>query len=144
MVEWEFLERIMVRLGFPVQWMNLAMMTIHTALYSILINGEPHGCITPFRGIKQSDPLSPYLFILCTADLVIYLEGTSFTIETKMASASTSKKKKKGRWGKGIFVLLFFFFVLFSYLLWFLSFQCLCLTMTTDFFFFFDKHNEYW
>ena len=63
-----------MRLGFPVQWMNLAMMTIHTALYSILINGEPHGCITPFRGIKQSDPLSPYLFLLCVEGLSSLLQ----------------------------------------------------------------------
>ncbi|KAK9995685.1 hypothetical protein SO802_020371 [Lithocarpus litseifolius] len=45
------------------------METVRLASYSILINGEPRGHITPTRGIKQGDPFSLYLFLLCAKGL---------------------------------------------------------------------------
>ena len=76
-VEWEFLEKIMLKLGFPVQLVNLAMSTVRTASYSVIINDEPCGYINPSRGIKQGDPLSPYLFLLCTEGLSSLLRKAS-------------------------------------------------------------------
>ena len=52
------------------------METIHTASYSVLINGEPQGFVKPTRGIKQGDPLSPYLFLLCAEGLSAMLMKT--------------------------------------------------------------------
>ena len=68
-VKWQFLKKIMLRLGFDERWVALAMETIHTASYSVLINGEPQGFVKPTRGIKQGDSLSPYLFLLCVEGL---------------------------------------------------------------------------
>ena len=68
-VEWSFLQRIMLKMGLLDQWVNLAIETVSTASYSILINGEPKGLIKPTCGIKQGDSLSPYLFLFCVEGL---------------------------------------------------------------------------
>ena len=68
-VEWYFLEEIMRKMGFNEKWINLVMVCVKTITYSILVNGEPCGMIHPTREIGQSDPFSPFLFILCTEGL---------------------------------------------------------------------------
>jgi hypothetical protein len=68
-VEWEFLRSVMSNLGFDPRWIRLIMMCVTTANYEVLVNGIPAGRINPTRGIRQGDPISPYLFLICAEAL---------------------------------------------------------------------------
>lgn len=82
-VEWGFIQALLLRMGFDPHWVKLIMECISSVQYHVLLNGQPRGHIVPQRGLRQGDPLSPYLFIMCTEALIANIKkaerGNQFT-----------------------------------------------------------------
>eukprot|EP00253_Pinus_taeda_P006750 PITA_06750 len=80
-VSWEYLEAVLKAFGLCSTWIKWIMALVRSPRHSILVNGAPADPFAPTRGIRQGDPLSPFLFI-------ILMEGLSRTI---------AKKKTEGK-----------------------------------------------
>ena len=73
-LEWGFIRDMLTRFNFPPNLSNLIMSYISSVSTSLLFNGGKLESFYPSKGIRQGDPLSPYLFILCIEFLGALIE----------------------------------------------------------------------
>ncbi|KAL4361745.1 hypothetical protein GQ457_04G020260 [Hibiscus cannabinus] len=88
-VEWPFLKAVMLRLGFAPSWVDLIMRCVSSVSSRVRVRGALSEAFRPQRGLRQGDPLSPFLFLLCTEGLSAALTAAQY--EGRLPSVRASK-----------------------------------------------------
>ncbi|KAH9722962.1 reverse transcriptase domain-containing protein [Citrus sinensis] len=64
-LSWDFIQDTLLKAGLPTDFVHITMNCITTTRMNVLWGGEFKDDFLPSRGIRQRDPISPYIFVLC-------------------------------------------------------------------------------
>jgi hypothetical protein len=74
-ISWQYMRSLLEDFGFDNHWVDWIMRITYSSFLSILVNVIPSQPFSPTRGIRQGDPLSPFLFVIMAEGLGRYLKA---------------------------------------------------------------------
>jgi hypothetical protein len=75
-LSWKYMQSLLLDFGFSNDWIHWILNLTSSSFFSILVNGVPSKPFSPSRGIRQGDPLSPFLFIIMAEGLGHYITAS--------------------------------------------------------------------
>jgi hypothetical protein len=75
-ISWQYMRSLLEAYGFDTTWIDWIMHLTSSTFFSILVNGVPSQPFSPTRGIRQGDPLSPFLFVIMVEGLGRYINAS--------------------------------------------------------------------
>nr|GEV19749.1 RNA-directed DNA polymerase, eukaryota [Tanacetum cinerariifolium] len=94
-IRWDYLDDVLNAFGFGSRWRSWIQGSLNSGKASVLANGSPTSEFQFHRGLKQGDPLAPFLFILIMEPLHLSFNRA---VEAGIFTLHNENEQKRSQW----------------------------------------------